>query len=170
MHRIGAGKYRLTWKAARIPGQTLVFQDVDARGQRRVLATGAADGAARFTARDAAIGMSHRINLAVEQNGLIRQIMTGARSRVVPQPLPKPHVTVNLRGRSAIVAWSAVRGATGFHIFLSTNDGRRLFFSVGAHQRSLRVPAATNVVARVEALGPDASVGPAGTAAAKAPR
>jgi hypothetical protein len=168
VHSIGRRRFRLSWSARAIAGQTLVFQDVDARGQAQVLSTTRVRGHIDFTALDDGSSGPHRLRVVVEQDGLTREILAGAIFRPAPLRLGKPRVDVRLRGKVALIGWSTVPSAAGYEVSLSTSDGRHLFFSVSPHQRSLRIPGAVRVSARVRGFGGGMEAGPLGSGSATA--
>jgi hypothetical protein len=170
VHALGARRFRLSWSARVIAGQTLVFEDVDARGRVQVLSTTHSRGHVDFTALDNGASGPQRLRVVVEQDGLTREILTGAVFRPGPVRLGKPRVGVRLSSKAALINWSTVPSAAGYEVSISTSDGRRLFFSVGPSQQSVRVPGATRVSARVRGFGGGMEVGPLGSGSASRSR
>ena len=170
LHRRGRRGYRLTWSARVIPGQTLVFENVDARTHAVLLETSRAHGSLEFTAPEDGVREAHHLRVIVEQDGLVRETIPGPRFQPSSTPPPAPKVRVSLHDGTAVVSWSAVGGASGYQVSIATSDGRSLFFAPNADQRSLRLSGAKRVTARVRALSAGFQPGPFGRGAASVSR
>jgi len=151
---LGSNRYRLSWTGKALDGQRLVFVDVDRHGQSQILATSRATGSTTFVGRDVGLTAFHQIRVLVEQQGLLRLDLPGNRFRATAVPVGTPRVTIGVQRSRATVRWAAVSGALGYRVFITTSDGRSLFFSYGPHRHSVTVPAASVVHARVQAIGP----------------
>ncbi|MHB1537660.1 MAG: FG-GAP repeat domain-containing protein [Solirubrobacteraceae bacterium] len=167
LHRLGPRRYRVSWRARAIAGQRLLFQEQDARARTLLRASAASHGSFTFAAANDGASGSQRLRVLVEQDGLLREVLPGPRFRPAPLRLLAPRAHVRLSGGRAIVSWRGVRGASGYQVLLSTADGRRLFFAMGAKARSLRVGGSASVTARVRAVGAAGRSGPFATAHAK---
>lgn len=164
LKRAGGRRYKLSWSARRIAGQTLIFEDLDGRGQVRLLTTTRSRGSHEFTAPDDGSSGSQRLRTVVEQDGLVRETLQGPRFQPAPVRLSRPRVHVSLRGGFATVRWDGVSNAAGYQIWIATSDGRRLFFARGRQARSLRLTGARRVSASVRAVGAGLELGPPGRA------
>jgi hypothetical protein len=96
----------------------------------------------------------------------LREVVTAARFKVGRLNLGTPKVKIRVGTGGATVSWTAVRGATGYRMFVTTSDGRSLFFSRGSRTHSIALPAAARVQARVQAVGPGGAIGRFGAATA----
>jgi cytoskeletal protein CcmA (bactofilin family) len=163
VHSVGTRRYRLSWSSRKIPGQTLLFQDVNARGQVQVLSTTRSDGRIAFTALDNGANGPQKLRVVVDQDGLTREVLAGPVFHPAPVHVGKPHVNMRLKGRTAVITWSAAQNATSYEVSVSTSDGRHLFFAVGARDRSVRIPGASRVAASVRGVGAGMELGPLGT-------
>jgi PKD repeat protein len=162
VHSVGTRRYRLSWSSRKIPGQTLLFQDVNARGRVQVLSTTRSAGRITFAALDNGASGPHRLRVVVEQDGLIRESLAGLTFHPAPVRVGRPRVNVRSTGRTDVITWSAARNATSYDVSVSISDGRHLFFAVGARKRAVRIQGAPNVVANVRAVGTGMEVGPLG--------
>lgn len=163
-------RYRLSWKARKIEGQRLVFEDSSARGANVVLATSSAHGRIAFTALDDGARGAQKLRIVVEQDGLVREVRPGPSFHPPPVRLRAPHVHVRLRGGAALITWSTVREASRYYVSVSTSDGRDLFFAEPSHRRSLRVRGAGSVSASVWGISPGLQRGRPGRGSAHARR
>ena len=163
----GGRHFTLTWSANSIPGQTLVFQDSNARGGTHVLSSSRSHGEIRFTALDNGEAGPQRLTVIVDQDGIPREVLAGALFHPPAVVLRAPRVNVRTAGHTASVTWTPVRQAAGYEIVIETSDGRHLFFKTGASERSIRIAAAKQMSARVRAVGAGAEVGPFGSANAE---
>lgn len=171
LQSLGRRRYRLSWRARAIPGQTLAFEEADARGTRLLGETSHARGHLNFTAPEDGARGPHRLIILVKQEGLPRETVHGPAFRPKPTPLPAPAVHVRLVSATALISWSGIRGAAGYQVSVTTSDGRNLFFSPAARSRSLRIAGADRVTVRVRAINGDFAPGRFGSATAKkAPR
>lgn len=170
LRSLGRRRYRLSWQSRPIPGQTLVFEESDARGTRLLAETGHARGHLDFTAPEDGAGGPHHLVIQVEQEGLLREMVHGPAFRPGPAPLTAPTVHVRLSGGNALISWSGVRGAATYQISIVTSDGRNLFFSPGPGTRSLRIASASRVTARVRAVNGYFAAGRFGSATARRAR
>jgi 5-hydroxyisourate hydrolase-like protein (transthyretin family) len=162
IHQVGGRRYRLTWSARQIPGQRLVFEDTNTRGQVRLLSTTRSHGQIVFTALDNGASGPQRLRVVVDQDALPREVLTGPVLHPTAVHVGEPHVDVRLAGTTDVVSWSAVQNAASYEVSVSTSDGRHLFFAVGAHDRSLRIAAATQAQAMVRGVGEGMQQGPFG--------
>jgi hypothetical protein len=170
LRRVGPRRYRLSWRARRIGGQRLVFESSGRGGVQRLGSSAKARGQLTFTAVDDGTSGARAVRIVVEQDGLVRAILHGPRFKPARVPLGKPHVRVSLRGRRAVVTWSAVANSAQYYVSVGTSDGRHLFFEIGRRHHSVRVPGATVVFARVWAVGTGLELGRPGAASARTKR
>jgi hypothetical protein len=162
IHPMGGRRYRLVWGARQISGQTLVFGDTNMRGQVRLLSTTRSHGQIVFTALDNGASGPQRLRVVVDQDGLPREVLTGAVFHPASVHVSKPHVGVRLVGTTDVITWSTAQNAASYEVSVSTSDGRHLFFAVGAHDRSVRIQGAPHVIARVRGVGAGMESGPFG--------
>jgi hypothetical protein len=156
---LGGRRYRLSWSAHKIAGQTLVFEDTNALGQVRLLSTTRSHGQTVFTALDNGASGSQRLRVVVDQDGLTREALAGPVFHPAAVRVAKPHVGVRLEGRTDVITWSAVQNAASYEVSVSTSDGRHLFFAVGARDRSVRIQGAPHVVASVRGVSAGMELG-----------
>ncbi len=164
----GGRRYRLSWSSTAIPGQTLVFADVDSRGQRVVLKSSAPSGHAFFTSTPDGASGAHQLRVTVEQDGLIRQTSSLTTFTPAKPVLSRPRVTIRLSHGAAVIRWPGVREAGAYQVSIHTADGRWLYFKEPATVRSITVKQVSAIAASVSAIGPGMEVGPVGKAAARA--
>ncbi len=135
----------LSWDTARLPGQTLRFEEVGKRTGEVILTTSKPRGQVLFSPADTGHGETRRIQVEVTMNGLPRKVLAGPRFSV-PAPLA-PHaprrVSAVRRGHLAIISWTPAPRAAFYLVQVQASDGRHLRFRVGRH-RELTLP---NVIA-----------------------
>jgi hypothetical protein len=156
----GGRRYRLQWQATPIPGQTLVFNDRNARGQEQLLATSRSRGRLEFTAMENGLAGAQHIEVSVEQDGLIRELLRRATFRPGRVVLAKPRVSLSEVAGTDRVTWRAGPYAGYYEVLISTSDGRKLFFKNSPGDRALRVAGAPRVEVSVRAAGEALIPGP----------
>jgi 5-hydroxyisourate hydrolase-like protein (transthyretin family) len=153
-------RYRLSWTAARIAGQTLTFRETSGSASALLGKTAKSKGSLVFTALDTPTA-AHRIQAIIDQDGAPRQVVAAAaRFAVRRSILAKPAVHVTQRHGTATITWSAVRGAATYQVAVTTADGRRLFFSRPKGVRSLRVPGSARMTVAVRGVSINLVQGP----------
>lgn len=167
VRKVGPRRLRLSWHARHIGGQRLVFQDTDVRGRNQVLSTARARGSITFRAHDDGARGAHRLRVVVLQDGLIREALSGPRYKPAPVRIARPRVRVRLRRGHAVITWHRVAYAASYEVFVTTSDGRRLFFSRPAKKRGVRIPTAGRVNAAVRGVGAGLEHGPKGIGRAR---
>ncbi len=166
---LGSGRYRLTWSAKNLAGQSLLFVDRDANDQAQILSTGRTRGSIRFTAQDPGLAAQHRVVALILQQGLVREEIPGPSFRTHSLRLSRPRVVQDSAHGTTIVKWSAVRGAASYRVYVTTSDGSSLFFERGTRTRSVTVPSANPVRAKVQAVSAYWLGGPFGTSTIEHP-
>ena len=108
---LGDNRHRLRWSARFAPGQTLVFEDSDRSGRTILFSTRAARGSRIFVSRDPGQAKIHTVRVVVEQYGLVRDILHGARFRTSALRLSARRAAIRFRHGVATVSWPAVKQA-----------------------------------------------------------
>jgi hypothetical protein len=163
LHPVRAGRYSLTWRARRVPGQTLTFIDGNAAGQQTIRTTSASRGKVVFRALRDGVG-PQKLAVTVEQDGVIREIRPVTSFSPTPLRLGLPRLMVHRRGQRLEIVWKRAVNATGYQLTLNTSDGRSLYFSTKANVHAIEIPSARHLTVRVRATGPGETIGHSYTA------
>jgi outer membrane protein assembly factor BamB len=157
--RYRAGRYSVSWNAHVAPADELRFVENAGDTERVLLDVHKTKGTARIRPADTGRGEQRRITVQVLRRGLVQSILKGPRFRVLPPPKPLParRIKIVRHGTKATVSWQRVPRAASYNVWLTTSDGRRLYFRQSARARSvqldrvalpLRVHASITTVAR----------------------
>jgi hypothetical protein len=132
----------LSWDTARLPGQTLRFEEVGKRTGDVLLTTSQPRGRLLFSPVDTGHGEARRIQIEVTMNGLPRKVLAGPRF-YVPAPLA-PHaprrVSIVRRGNLAIIDWTPAPRAAFYLVQAKASDGRHLQVRVSNKHHELTLP------------------------------
>jgi hypothetical protein len=171
----GRGRSRvLSWKARRIPGQSVTFAEIGKDVRNAITTTKTVSGSVRFRPAAGPAG-KRRIVALVQQNGLPRTTLTAGSYRAPGMLRPgRPGALKAKRKRSSlVVSWRPRPAGFRHAVYFRLSDGRRIVKVVAAKRRRLvlkRVPRRVSARVKVQGLGNANGKGPAALVRVKRPR
>jgi len=138
----GRGRNRvLTWNARGLGGRTIRFTERAKDVGQTIVVTGKQRGRARYTIEDGSAG-PRRIEAQVSTDDGV-PVMTPVVARYRAPGPPRPHRPGRLKVRrshgTVTVRWARLKGADGYRVKVTGNDGRKELHFLSRKRRRLRI-------------------------------